>query len=663
MTPEHHQRVRQLFEQALDRPVTERVPFLVSVCAGDTALFEDVNRLLTARDSSSSFLEKDAGRPERIGRYVIRGELGRGAMGVVYDAIDPMIGRSVAVKVIHLKALTESHEAEFLRDRLFLEARSAGQLFHPAIVVILDVGQEGDTAFVAMERVNGQSLQQILESGGMLPADRALSILRQTAAALDYAHQHGIVHRDIKPANIMLHDGDTVKVADFGIAKIMSRQQTTLTGMVMGTPIYMAPEQLQSRPVDGKSDQFSLGVMAYELLTGTRPFRGDSLAALAHSIVYEERPSAQAINPLLPLETDHVLKKALAREPEERFTSCAEFVETLAASLHTEPEVEAAPIPEQVQPAKSGRKPLGRVAGIVLGFGAATVALVLYWHSLSRPSANPASPNPESSNPVSPNAAPAADAPSAVNSAPVAGSAAPAIRQFLVDPPSIEPGGSAVLKWEVTGVRQVTIDQGVGRVDASGTFQLAPRASTTYLLTADGAGRSARAQVFLTVKPKPVSPAERARQLFADAVEKRNAHLPHDAAVLFRQAADLGDAASMVELGEIYHTGEGLPQDQSEAVRWFRRAADTGDSSGMVYLGSMYLFGDGVPVSEAAAANWFLKATAAGNPAGMFDLASMYENGQGVPKDLNKAMQLYQRSADAGNIEARRRLIQLRPHK
>src|ERR1700685_3334094 len=263
MPPEFHQRVRQLFDQALERPEADRLPFLERACGGDATLFEAARRLLRAREASGSFLERDARPAVHVGRYLIRGELGRGGMGIVYDAVDPVIGRNVAVKVIHLKAVTGPEQAQFMQERLFREARSAGQLFHPGIVVILDVGQEEDSAFIAMERVNGPSLQQLLASRPRLEIHEALRILQQTAAALDYAHQHGVVHRDIKPANIILDKDGTAKVADFGIAKVMSTQQSTLSGMVMGTPSYMSPEQIEARPVNGRSDQFSLAVLAY----------------------------------------------------------------------------------------------------------------------------------------------------------------------------------------------------------------------------------------------------------------------------------------------------------------------------------------------------------------------------------------------------------------
>src|ERR1700722_14530481 len=289
MAPELHVQVRKLFDAAMERPETERLAFLQSTCGGQPEVFQSVVRLLEARQGSESFLE-DGSPSRRIGRYLATRELGRGAMGIVYEAFDPLIGRKVAVKVIHLQDFADEGKAQFLRDRLFREARSAGALSHPGIVIVFDVGQEGELAFIAMECVEGVSLSELAQ-GRTIPRADALDILRQTAAALDYAHRNGVVHRDIKPANILLDKGVTVKVADFGIAKITSTEHHTVTGMVMGTPSYMSPEQIEALPSDGRSDQFSLAVVAYELLTGRRPFLSDSLATLAHMIVFAERPS------------------------------------------------------------------------------------------------------------------------------------------------------------------------------------------------------------------------------------------------------------------------------------------------------------------------------------------------------------------------------------
>jgi serine/threonine-protein kinase len=266
---------------------------------------------------------------DRIGRYKIVRELGRGAMGVVYHAIDPNIGRPVAIKTINLATVLKPDEQERMRERLFREARSAGILSHPGIVTIYDVEQQGDLAYIAMEYVDGPTLDQLLAQPQALPPDRMFSILAQTAVALDYAHGKGIVHRDVKPANIMIAANGTAKITDFGIAKITASEQFTMTGSIVGTPHYMSPEQVQGQAVDGRSDQFSLAVIAFEMLTGEKPYTGEHLTTVVYKIVAEEPPSPHRINSSLGSEIESVLKKGLAKKPEARYGSCTEFTEAL----------------------------------------------------------------------------------------------------------------------------------------------------------------------------------------------------------------------------------------------------------------------------------------------------------------------------------------------
>jgi predicted Ser/Thr protein kinase len=266
---------------------------------------------------------------DRIGRYKIVRELGRGAMGVVYHAIDPNIGRPVAIKTIYFGGTRKPEEIERQRERLFREARSAGMLSHPGIVTIYDVEQQGDLAYIAMEYVDGPTLDQVLSEANPLAAERMFGILAQTAVALDYAHSKGIVHRDIKPANIMLSADGTAKIADFGIAKITAAENLTMTGSIVGTPHYMSPEQVQGQPVDGRSDQFSLAVIAYEMLTGEKPYTGEHLTTVVYKIVAEEPVPPHRLNPSLSTGIENVLRKALAKKADGRYRNCQEFIESL----------------------------------------------------------------------------------------------------------------------------------------------------------------------------------------------------------------------------------------------------------------------------------------------------------------------------------------------
>jgi formylglycine-generating enzyme required for sulfatase activity/tRNA A-37 threonylcarbamoyl transferase component Bud32 len=270
-----------------------------------------------------------------IGRYRILGELGSGGMGVVFRAYDPVLGREVAIKTLKLSNFSDPSERDALRDRLGREARAAAALSHSGIVAIHDVVQQGDLISLVMERIEGQTVAHLLSAG---PPDipTALRIVRETAAALDYAHRKGIVHRDIKPANLMLDEASTVKVADFGIAKITSSQTRTESnaGFIVGTAGYMAPEQLRGASVVGQTDQFSLAVVAYEMLARRRPFVADSMIALTHQVVFEEAPTLSAIRPGFGPAVDAVFQKALSKSPSSRYPTCSEFAAELDSKVN-----------------------------------------------------------------------------------------------------------------------------------------------------------------------------------------------------------------------------------------------------------------------------------------------------------------------------------------
>lgn len=269
---------------------------------------------------------------DRIGRYEIVSELGRGAMGIVYRAHDPRIGRDVAIKTIKLADQAGPDETQGLRDRLFREAQSAGRLSHPGIVTIYDIAEENGIAYISMEFVEGRTLEGMMNAGDVGDLNAVAQLIDQMASALDYAHAREIVHRDIKPANILVTNEGEMKITDFGIARIASSKMTQ-TGTVMGTPSYMSPEQVRGESIDGRSDQFSLTVMAYELITGAKPFTGDSLTSVIFKIVSEEPKLPRTINADLPDDLDDTILKGLSKRPEERYPNCRDFAARFSECL------------------------------------------------------------------------------------------------------------------------------------------------------------------------------------------------------------------------------------------------------------------------------------------------------------------------------------------
>jgi CHASE2 domain-containing sensor protein len=268
-----------------------------------------------------------------LGRYQVEKELGKGAMGVVYLGKDPKIGRVVAIKTMALSQEFEADELQEVKERFFREAETAGRLNHPNIVTIFDAGEEHDLAYIAMEFLKGKDLAPYTKPNNLLQADRAVSIVARVAEALAYAHKNSVVHRDIKPANIMYEmESDTVKVTDFGIARITDSSKTK-TGMVLGTPSYMSPEQLAGKKVEGRSDLFSLGATLYQLLSGNLPFKGDSMAQLMFKIANEPHTDIRTHVPDLSPGLVAAIDKSLAKDPEDRFQSGDEMAQALRACI------------------------------------------------------------------------------------------------------------------------------------------------------------------------------------------------------------------------------------------------------------------------------------------------------------------------------------------
>jgi predicted Ser/Thr protein kinase len=267
---------------------------------------------------------------KRIGRYELEKTLGRGAMGVVYLARDPIIDRLVALKTLRVD-LDAEHAEEF-RERFVREARAAGRLNHPGIVTVHDVGEDPETGlmYIAMEHVEGRDLKQILAAGQVLRASEVARIVADVAVALDYAHSLGVVHRDVKPANIILTADGTAKITDFGIARLET-SNLTVDGQFIGTPNFMSPEQITGKPVDGRSDIFSLGVVLFTLLTGRRPFGGDTMHEVTLRIVQEPSPIPSTISTEIPAAFNPIVLKCLEKNPEKRFQTGGELAKVLAA--------------------------------------------------------------------------------------------------------------------------------------------------------------------------------------------------------------------------------------------------------------------------------------------------------------------------------------------
>jgi eukaryotic-like serine/threonine-protein kinase len=526
MTPEVYKRVRVLFDEALNLPEPARLPYLRQECAEDAEIFAHVADLLRAHRESQSFLQENEPRESQFGRYRITEVIGRGAMGIVYGAHDPAIHRQIAIKVIQLHTLTGEKDAAFLRERLYREAHLAGSLSHPGIVTIYDLGEFEGQPFIAMERVWGPSLQALLDSRRGLTPVQSLDILRQIAAALDYAHAHRVVHRDVKPSNILLQDGNSVKVVDFGIAKILSAQEQTLTGLGAGTPSYMSPEQIKAEPADGRSDQFSLAVMAFEMLAGVKPFTGDSAAAILHAIAFGDRPSAHLLNSALPAQVDSVFLRALKSRPADRYNSCGEFV--LALELALSSKTSAA-----VGHARPQAKALTSAQMLGLCFAFALLILAALWYRLQPPASQPLS---TAKLPESPPgatvdllrmAADAGDSNSMVDLGDMYSTAA-----------GVSQNGDEAVRWYREAANAGNVQ---GMLDLGGIYMLG-----------NGIAKDEKL-----------------------------------AASWFQQAADLGNPSATFDLGWLYENGQGVSRNLQTAATLYRRAAALGNNEARRKLAQM----------------------------------------------------------------------------
>jgi serine/threonine protein kinase len=274
---------------------------------------------------------------ESLGKYEIRRQLGRGAMGTVYEGFDPVIERIVAIKTVRLPEVADDETAEEIA-RFRREAQAAGRLTHPNIVGVFDYGETADLAYIVMEFVDGPPLKNLLDKNERFPLPRIARIMEDLLAGLQFSHERGVVHRDIKPANLMLTKTGQAKIADFGIARIESSSMTQ-AGTVLGTPAYMSPEQFMGQVVDARSDIYSSGVLLYQLLTGERPFEG-SMSAIMHKALNTEAPMPSQISVTAPRQFDAVVRRAMAKRPEDRYASAADFMLAIREAVAAPPPVE-----------------------------------------------------------------------------------------------------------------------------------------------------------------------------------------------------------------------------------------------------------------------------------------------------------------------------------
>src|SRR3954465_15254644 len=313
---------------------------------------------------------------DKVSRYEITGELGKGAMGRVYKAVDPTIGRTVALKTMRLDV--HGLETDEMLRRFKNEARLAGVLNHGNIVTIHDAGEENGLFYIAMEYIEGVTLHSVLNQRKTLPPEDIINISKQICAGLDHAHHHGVIHRDVKPANIMLEPDGTAKIMDFGIAK-SGGGGVTSTGQVLGTPNYMAPEQVRGHVLDGRTDLFSFGVMLYEMTTGEKPFAGTNVTTIIYKIIHEDPVPPRELDVTIHPGLDKVIMKALAKKPDERYQTGAELArdlqsyKSLGANTDSTQEIPSGsyPAPTGAAPAPAKSAPKVAAAGALSAKAAA----------------------------------------------------------------------------------------------------------------------------------------------------------------------------------------------------------------------------------------------------------------------------------------------------
>jgi TPR repeat protein len=567
---------------------------------------------------------------QQIGKYRVRRELGRGAMGVVYEAFDPVIEREVAIKVLNAEPMAGT-SADELRSRFRREAQAVGRLSHPHIVALYDYGDsfvrddgKPGSPYIVMEMVRGQTLKDLLDRGVRPPLADVVRWMGELLAALHHAHERGVVHRDIKPANIMLLDSGELKVADFGIARLDASDLTS-TGAVMGTVSYMSPEQLLGQPVDRRTDVYACGVLLYLLLTGELPFLGSTASVMQRVLNQEPLPPA-TLNRTLSAAWNPVLLRALAKQPAARHATAAAFAQ--AIELAAQGQDDDATVVRHRLPldavATGPRASRGMAWRWATGGMAVLLVSVASWRVLQ----------------------PATPAETQVAAAPTSPAAAPPAAMAEAPP---QPTAAA----KPPPQQQASTPKSTALTFAPAPRPSEPRAPVERAVAASAAARPASAP-----KPKP-SPAASAGAAASPAPAPAPAPAPSSSP---QSAADSDFARTRREcetlrapdpgcqriLGLGYLNGRGGEKDIAKGLAWLGKAAEGGDASAQFSLAWVYLNGTGVPRDDARGAQWMRRAAGQGHTLAMNDMGWLLEYGRGVPANAPAAADWYRKGAEAG---------------
>jgi len=632
--------------------------------------------------------------PGRIGKYEVVSRIGQGGMGVVYSALDPDLGRHVAIKLISgFDAHSPRYDEALSRFRR--ESRAAAMLSHPNVVNVFDLGRiaesEGGAPYLVMELVDGDSLEHIIDAGNAPGPQDSLRIMKQVAEALDYAHSAGIVHRDVKPANIIVRRDGVVKLTDFGIARIVN-DQVTRTGMMMGTPAYMSPEQIRGEHVDWRSDQFSFAVVAWLMLSeGTLPFEGPTDFSLMQQITTAEPPPLKARSGNYPSGVEQTLLRGLAKRPEERFPTCWDFFRTLEASLQgamgpataTAPttlesqsprvtpfpptarlgtvpprvrlaETTAAPVPQMettrppspsvpaVSPNRTGR-------AVFVGATAGIACMAAIWAGVHLTGSGAGKTQP-----------PSVAVPKTTPQIVARVQAPPPGTKPVSEAAPYRPGPTPAPASSSEGAKaKVPPTNPDGRAKAESQGRVVPAAIEPKLIPppVESFTPLNSAHPAVTETKTPQAPVFDANAAFSRGQQLFNAKDYSGALPLLHQSADAGNRDAMHLMGWFYHNGLGVAVDYHAAMDWYRRASELGNAASMSNLGVLYQNGWGTPVDYGAAMQWYRRAADGGFGMAMNNIGSLYENGLGVPQNRTEAMAWYQKAANLG-VEAARQNLQ-----